>query len=892
MDAEAVRDKAQALYGGDIYVQQEAADFYVEFLNAPDAPLLAMDVMSNFSDLYSNYAAIYVLQNIIENSWEKIDDPLKIRLKDLMLSVLDDPDRAESIRSSAARVLAWLGMREYPEHWDSFIRDSLLSSSARVMCEFLELLSRNRSVTRVRGNRVKAALIREIGAFVEFFLYHPETGLKLFQWLLEWAPLNILLKQESLSLLLRCLQRDDLRATAIECLDTVFVQRRDSIEIMSGAFGKHIIAGICGVAQNDQESAALLSRILVKNLHVVNLEPEGVTRPKDIERDKSFNLKLISQALEILLNEKWADSIDQYFAFWGKILKYFDSPNRKMDVAVIDTLRYKLIRKMFDVVVHASDDEIVINSWARDCVRVLCKVYNDRMCTFLSEEELSLNALMITTAGIDELPKDLVLDIINGFIKEGTVPVEWRTTIIPCVCVCVCTYPEESDLTAFFIDSLFEFIRSRNQDLVHSAIVALNYTSMKQPDLFFMNGNAILEELSTLVTDLGPQVRADSDIMAIYKLLASMVLRMPDKTARVPFVRKCLQNVVGPLLSTDPSLVMTSEEVLNAVDNALDVLVEFGLLSCQMSDAYGDELFPMVILYLNTLPSDHSLINKLYELAGVLIRGPDELDLFGINVPAEPGLCAQLIAVSSCDIEARAGYLLNCLAKVEAFSDVMSPHVVEIYTPFILPLLSDPNADTEFALKYMNEAHAWEMGIPFPLNLIGDQFSILSNGAVSELLKLLQNYLKMRSDEARTFVDREGAPLTNFIIGIICDFNYTQHIYVETYILDELILSCKTYGMSGVDFCRVVYNLLSQTYLCEYPEVSKGFSEYLLSFYEKVTSSDTMFTELLQNIRKLVRSTCCGMPICEYLFDQDQKRTLDDFDRKIDEGFLALFSVL
>ena len=891
MNAEQVRDRAHALYGGDIHSQQEAAKFYFEFMNMPDAPGLALEVVSRFSDLYSNYAALYVLESVVERSWGKCSDEFKRSLKDAMIRVIEDPARSGTLAVSASRVLARIGLHEYPERWRSFVGDCLGASYVDVVTEFLELLVRGRAVTLVMGIRAKAAVLQEIGVFKDFFLKNVKSGLKLMELLLEWGPLDVLLTPDVLSVLLDCLRMEEYRSDVIKCLDIAFVQRLNSADIMKGPMGKHVVAGICGVAQNDHDVARLLSDVLIQHLNHVNLEPEGVTKEKDIQMAKEFNLKLISQALEILLDQQWAEDKNQYFAFWGKVLQYFDNPNRTIDVKVIDALRNQLIRKMFEMVKFAVDLETVITNWACTCCGILCKAYGTQMSTFLREEadqNLSTDVLMMAVAAIEHLPPDVVLSIAQMFVEQYDSHEDWRATIVPCIAVCVCKYQEQQALVEFFINSVTEFLRLQDTGLIRAAIASLNYVSMKSKELFYANDNALLETLCSLLSNHGHLHPGDSDLFAIFKLVAAVILQIPDESSRIPFIQKSLQNVVRVLLETDPASVLGVREAHVAVNNALDILIEFGRFCCTLADAYGSEILQVIVLWLNAINSDDEIIQKLYQLASILVSNTSQDE----EQPHLGEFFTQIIASTERHISTRGGYLLKFLSDTNSSACPWVPTFGDLYAMFVRPLLIEPNADTEYALEWMNTFRSWIFGLEFPLHLLGDHFTLLSYRAGVQFMELLKNYLHQRNDSSKTFVDTHGVSITNFIFGVICNPQYTRQLHLETQLVCEFALLCKTFNMAPMAFGNAVFEILSTQYLQPCPDIARTFVEYLVTYYNKVSTSDTFLPELRQNIHNLLASTNCMLSTNDTIFTQTDIKTLDYLDDIPDDDIIEILESL
>ena len=891
MNAEQVRDRAQALYGGDVHSQQEAAKFYFEFMNMPGAAALALEVVSRFSDLYSNYAALYVLESVVERSWGKCDDEFKGSLRDVMIRVIEDPARSGTLAVSASRVLARIGLHEYPERWRSFVRDCLAASHVDVLTEFLELLVRGRAVTLVVGLRAKAAVIQEIGAFKDFFLMNAESGLKLMKLLLEWGPLDVLLTRDVLSVLLDCLRAVEYRSDVIKCLDIAFVQRLNSADIMKGPMGKHIVAGICGVAQNDHATARLLSDVLIKHLDHVNLEPEGVTKEKDVQMAKEFNLRLISQALEVLLDQQWADDKNQYFAFWGKVLEYFDNPNRTIDVKVIDALRNQLIRKMFEIVKFAVDLETVINNWACTCCGILCKVYETQMITFLREEvdqNLSTDVLMVAVAAIEHLPADVVLSIAQTFVEKYESHEDWRATIVPCIAICVCKYQEEQALVDFFLTSVIEFLRLQDKGLIQAAIASLNYVSMKSNELFYANDNALLETLCSLLADHGHLHPGDSNLLAIFKLVAAVILQIPDQSDRIPFIEKALHNVVRVLLETDPASVLVVHEAYVAANNALDILIDFGRFCCTLADAYGSQILPVITPWLNAINSEDQIIQKLYQIASILVSNTSQAD----EQPHLGEFFSQIITSTEHHVSTRGGYLLKLLSDTNPLPCPLVPTFSDLYAMFVRPLLIEPNADTEYALEWMNTFQSWTFGLEFPLHLLGDHFTLLSYRAGIQFMELLENYLKQRSDSSRTFVDTHGVSITNFIFGVICNPQYTRQFHLETHLVCEFALLCKAFGMTAMAFGNAVFEILSTQYLQPCPDLARTFVEYLVTYYDKVSTSDTFLPELRQNVRTLLASTNCMLSTYDSIFTQTDIKRLDYLEDTVDDDILEILESL
>ena len=159
-------------------------------------------------------------------------------------------------------------------------------------------------------------------------------------------------------------------------------------------------------------------------------------------------------------------------------------------------------------------------------------------------------------------------------------------------------------------------------------------------------------------------------------------------------------------------------------------------------------------------------------------------------------------------------------------------------------------------------------------------------------MELLENYLKQRSDSSRTFVDTHGVSITNFIFGVICNPQYTRQFHLETHLVCEFALLCKAFGMTAMAFGNAVFEILSTQYLQPCPDLARTFVEYLVTYYDKVSTSDTFLPELRQNVRTLLASTNCMLSTYDSIFTQTDIKTLDYLEDTVDDDILEILESL
>lgn len=845
MDPEQFRDAANQLYSGEVADQQAGVEFYNHVFQNPAHFELGMAVIAQFNDLHSNFAALHVLNKAITRS----NQENRHQLQRLLLEICDDTERAPIIRDTACTMIAKIALHDYPDHWDSFLSNCVAHSPCKILTEFVSLLNSQKTPSQKR-NTIRGLLITNAQLFRDIIFGTAQTigTLTLLENLLSWFPLDALLNELNISVIMAALRDSVVKSQAIKCLQAAFVDRTDS------SITPQILTGVCGAAQNDPEIQYFMSRLLDVHLHRLLPGIPAIDAPEEEISAFRANQEIVKQALLILLNAGWASNdYNDYYDFWAKIFRYLSGSECSVDEDTRNEICTASLKELYRAMPHASDQSSVIKMSAYECLNVLTNFGTEHVEAFLrAEMEHPSPAVLYWTATcLETLSDEFSITVFETLIPFVT-KFGWGRHILPCVGMAVCYFQDRDDFIQLLFETGGKYLRSSTGDYVVSALNTFSYMALNRVGLFFANDNALIKFLIETLHAFDETMFGNENLLQLYKLCASVLLQIEDNGIQVDVINHCLSRVFDFVFGVNVGVFECPPEVRNAFLHALDILISFTERCFALFYARGGDIMNLLIALLSAATDDmDDLVERLYDLASVLLASALEWGHIESTSDDCPGFVTQILGIAEQHRSTQTGFVLRLLARLAKQFSECSLWYMMVQDDWISGEIERPGEDTEYALEFMKVCEFWKLGYEFPISLLNpDRYKKLTLDGVKHLLKILKSMLTDTS--GAVLLERHGITLCTFLMNLITDSFYSRFRKLQTKVLGIFLIASKEYGIDEKALC---------THLCEQlvalllPQEAVGAFWSLITEYCARATREEMFIPVLFN--GLMDMLCC-----------------------------------
>lgn len=261
---------SKKLYGKSLDNQQEAVFFFNQFVHHQDSFLIGLEILKHFkTDLHSIFLALCVFNSILSESWASWDQKYKEELKQILFQILNS-DTLDLISKKASEIIAKIAIIEFPEIWDDFLLSTLTSGNSYILICYLEHIEDINEVPYSRRQFIHNLFLEHFDLIRNAIFASPiisPTSLSLFSMMAKWTPLERIATEQTIELLTTTLLQNQLtRHNSIECLDTIFVQRRLDARKILPPLHFRLFTNLYAGASEVVEIAALLANILASHL--------------------------------------------------------------------------------------------------------------------------------------------------------------------------------------------------------------------------------------------------------------------------------------------------------------------------------------------------------------------------------------------------------------------------------------------------------------------------------------------------------------------------------------------------------------------------------------------------------------------------------------------------
>jgi hypothetical protein len=830
MNAAALRDAANALYSGDVDAQQEAADFYFAFMSDLAYFPVSLDVLREFDDLHSSWVSLHVVDYAITARWAELDKEGRSALRDVLFGLLEELGRPAIIHAAASRLLAKVGIREFPDEWPTFLDDCVMSQPCEVFADFVEILDFGCEWPTGHKNLLRRKILEHIELFSDLiFGSFPLAAaqFRLLNGLLKWVPIPLLINELNLRLLLNAgLGSDVTRREVRKCLTTLLVERLDASDLIREKW-RTIIAALFPLAQSDEGCAVLLSQFLLAHM----------TEFKSVEDDVAF----IVEPLQLLAMPGWSggDS-EEYFGFWSEILR----AGLPIE-AIFDCCLENTFTELADAL---NDDFVNIN--ARACIAALCRAGEGRVIEFLQQKmaEPSPGLVLFLASALGALPDEPLIEMTLELMAQFEGSIECLIYLLPCAAR-FSVETSDTRFHPFVIDAVGRFLDSEEEAEIRSAVVALNLLCERDHDIFFVNSNALLDLAIDKVTRLLETGWSDHWAMVLFKIIAFVCLNIEQAVFRSETISRCLAGVIEYLQSLPDDL-----------DNfvaGLRLLSEYCQHCFYTATVCGPDLFPLILAILSGDEAD-PIVDDVYELAAALTKSLVAWD------DVEPFL-RQILELQQSP--ARFGAVLNFYSEVRSKYVECEFYFTPIHDRFCRHLLDNVSQDTPFALQFMHKCCCWNLAVDFPIGLCGQIEKVSANGA-KLLLKILLQYLMALDVERAAMIVREYlGRLLDFVCAVLTNSFYNEFFRLQVKVFGALVQAARAAGVRDPVFHKALIGALRKT-LGQAGQVA-AFARYVLGLKKAEEPPD--YEDLFGAIRTLITSAHCCCSTVEAVFSPNRR---------------------
>ncbi|OHT10074.1 hypothetical protein TRFO_20809 [Tritrichomonas foetus] len=867
MNAEEIVHYAHNLYNGGVEIQQQAADFYFRLMKSENVFSVGLDVLENYNDLYSNYAAIHVFNNIVNDSWYCWPKELQTSLKMILFRIINDKqNRHPVIIDSASKIIAHIALNEFPDNWSTFICDITQQGNFQIFIYFFEDLDGNRNIPSLRRNQIHDIFVEAFDFIKSAIFKEPITipQIKLFHILSSWMPIDLVVSDTLISILLGLLKLENMKENVIECLYVLFVQRYDCIDQFEN-FHQIILSKIYEEALNDKKCAWLLAKIICAHLPFFS-KVINYSYP---------NYNCYSFIFQLLVNPGWCDdlihdndNIDSYWRCWRLFLDFASRLRCKKEENHVLLLIPQLFIQMAEIIHTTIDSELIIKDDARLCFATFWRYEHDFIAQQLTNAQPTIQLFYVATCCLGGNDLAFFEELMTSFLNIDMTP-ELLTHLIPCLARFLKFFPNNSYFLQFFsssIENIFKITNDNHENqsiksLQNSAIFALNYISINNQKLFKMNNCELLDNVIGFLVHLDIVFIKDSFIQTLYKIIAQSIADIADPNLFSEFLNKSLELIIKFINFKTNTILTALQEEYEIFVQCFYILYLFASNCPKFSVVLGSQFIEIIHSLLFSIEfndRDYQLIKACYCLSSAIINGVSKWDL------GEP-LFNKILEPSFLGNEKHFSFAVEFLTSVHKKfreSDVIFPIVFE---KLIKPIMTEINEDSKYIIDYLLYVEFWKYGLDLPIEFLNATIHHLPLASAKQIILILHHFCNsFHLPHVQQYIIQQNSLIYDFLVSILVDSIY--NIYFT-----KIVRAFMSFSSACCEL-QIPYELLHQmmfsVLINRIPRIKDH--NLFLQFLEYVRQNFKSQKMMENGLRNLIISSHCCLPTTSNLFETDE----------------------
>lgn len=511
----------QQMLSPDVSVQQAAADFIESWKHSDDAYILAFAILTHSVHVYAQFYAMLVIKESVARKWDQLPDTFRDSLRNYLYQSLSVFAAGSPIFSSACDVISLIGVFDWPDRWPTFVKD-ILSDSLTPLIQ-LSLLDRFTStitdgiyVTHTRRAKLLGVILElspQINQCVNAALSEVESMSIAFSVLdtqLKTEALTLLLREGIIGKLIELLPLENAHNGAIQCLNTIFIDRYDCFKLAPTYLPQILRAFSVLLCETSFSTTALLllvEKILLKHSSLIcyllsgmesKIDIEGAFKDAKIDDLGQTQIDILFLLQIILSNRPDEKQIDAYWALWRCLLPHlFTPPLSELPISEQTRKLLPLIHEsLFNVLPLAGAEHTMIDTVARICWGTDAALFPEDISEFLKAQKPSVALAYAIGFAEKTLPDELLtsifqvqLDPLLEYFKtpEGQ-DQDYAIALLFCLSHGGQPQIENPQFFNIFIELAMGCLEHRDETVTSEATRALHYVARKNYALYMQNG--------------------------------------------------------------------------------------------------------------------------------------------------------------------------------------------------------------------------------------------------------------------------------------------------------------------------------------------------------------------------------------------------------------------
>ncbi|OHT00960.1 hypothetical protein TRFO_32167 [Tritrichomonas foetus] len=793
---------ARTLYTGEINDQQKAADFYYGWMQHPDRFKIALEILEQYDDLYSNYAALNIFNNLASNNWLILDIELRNQLKDQLYAILDD-NREPVIVNICSKVISRIAINEFPETWKDFLFETLTYGNSMILIYFLEELESNLHIPQYRRTLTHDLIMASfdiINATIFDRLEISASSVHLYALLSAWAPLNRITNEKAIRLLTtRLLMNEETRNEAIECLDLIFVKRFDCDEIFP-KIHHLLLTNLYEASKQLVEAASLMADILVQHIKFFlknneiyykvekEVQPEeeedilviNIGPPKkeiiEVKEDKYMFYDSFKDCFLLLSDPGWDIELEKYWTIWRSFLEFAQQTNLPKESNHIINFIPKLFSQMFNIIHTVHDDEYIINNDAKECFHMIYQIEPNFVIDFFQNHQNSqpnVSLLYLICCYVEKMPPDLAFQLIDPFLIPGT-------NILPNVLHCMAYFfrylPENYDYIFFFSNSITSVLKSLpySQNCLVAISNALQYLVVFSNQIFYLEDNLLLNNLVSLISSININFIGNQAILSLYNVVACAIIEITDEIESINLIEKSLNNITSFIYTKCKDILHESQQVFSLYVYAIILLKEFSKRCFRLTQIEGDKLVDALSFLISSneiTESNSVIIEHCYELLESLFLG-----YFDWNEVEKNNSFQKVLIPAYAKKTNHYGHALKFLTTIHTKFIESELIFINVYENIIKPLMLVITDGSQYVLDYLLSVNIWNYSYLLPIDFMEAVVREFPHDCTRSALIMIQKYcLHFHFQAVQVCIHQENEKIFRFLTELLLDPFYNSY---------------------------------------------------------------------------------------------------------------------
>ncbi|OHS97542.1 hypothetical protein TRFO_36230 [Tritrichomonas foetus] len=530
----------QQMLSPDTAIQQAAAEFIESWKFSNDAYILAFLILTKSAHVYAQFYSMLVIKESVARKWDQLPFSFRTSLRNYLYQSLSTFGNGSHLFSSACDIISLIGVFDWPERWPTFLSD-ILSGDLPPLIQ-LSLLDRFTStitdgiyVTHNRRAKLLGVILElspQISQAVNAGLSQEESipiAFSVLDTQLKTEALSLLLHEGIVSKLIELLPNENSHNGAIQCLNTIFIDRYDCFKVAPSFVPQILRAFGVIFSETSFSSPALLllvEKVLFKHSSFICYLLSGMEPEIDVEGAFKFvtvgnlaqtQIDIIFLFRVILSNRLDEKQIDVFWALWRCLLPHLYTPPLS-ELPISSQTRELLpmiIESLYNVLPLAVSEHTMIDTVARICWGTITALFPEELTEFLKNKKPSVALCFAIGFAEKTLPANLLTEIIQSQLNpllehfKQTDDQDYAITLLFALSHSGRTQINNPEFFKIFIEIATNCLLQSDENITSEATRSLHYVARRNCSLFLANNlelaRTLCEKISVFLDQLSQE---------------------------------------------------------------------------------------------------------------------------------------------------------------------------------------------------------------------------------------------------------------------------------------------------------------------------------------------------------------------------------------------------